>query len=189
MAKGKKSSLKSALSSQQSRLKKKEEAAQAAKIAEKSANSHNKNNKAKGRAAPRRPSTLPFSPTDRILLIGEGNFSFTRALVFHPPPSLAFLPPQNVTATAYDSEDACFEKYPDARTIVDALRERGVEVLFGVDATKLEKCTPLKGRQWDRIVWNFPHAGEMVCSLYLRARTTAALLALLLVYILICLRV
>jgi 25S rRNA (uracil2634-N3)-methyltransferase len=51
-------------------------------------------------------------------------------------------------------------KYPDAQIIVQGLREKGVEVLFDVDATKLEKVSALKGRKWDRIVWNFPHAGE-----------------------------
>jgi len=34
------------------------------------------------------------------------------------------------------------------------------EVLFGIDATKLQKHPVLKGRRWDRIVWNFPHAGK-----------------------------
>lgn len=157
MAKGKKTSLKTALSSQQSRLKKKQEAALAAQAAEKSKKGPQP--KGKGKAIAQR-STIPFKPTDRILCIGEGNFSFTRALVCYPPSSLEFMPPSNVTATAYDSEDGCYAKYPDAAEIVAELRDKGVEVVFGVDATKLEKCSPLKGRKWDRIVWNFPHAGK-----------------------------
>ncbi|KAH9837335.1 uncharacterized protein C8Q71DRAFT_796689 [Rhodofomes roseus] len=154
--KGKKTSLKASLSSQQSRLKKKQEAAHAEQIdkAKQSARA-----KGKAKALPPRP-TIPFEPTDRILLIGEGNFSFARALVFDAPSALEFLPPGNVTATAYDSEDDCYSKYPDAPEVVATLRKKGVQVIFNVDATRLEKHTALKGTKWDKIVWNFPHAGR-----------------------------
>jgi 25S rRNA (uracil2634-N3)-methyltransferase len=158
MAKGKKSSLKSTLQSQQSRLKSKQRAEHAAQVAQQNST---KNQQSKGkRKAPPLPSTIPFKPTDRILLIGEGNFSFARALTFNPPAAVENLPPGNVTATTFDAEEDCYVKYLDAQIIVQELRENGVEVLFGVDATKLEKVSALKGRKWDRIVWNFPHAGE-----------------------------
>ena len=159
---GKKGSLKAALSSQQSRLKKRQEAAQAIQHAERMAKAGS-SGKGKGKAADAPPPariTIPFRATDKILLIGEGNFSFTRALVCSPPASLEFLPPSNVTATAYDTEEECCAKYLDAAEIISSLREKGVEVVFSVDATKLEKCAPLRGRKFDRIVWNFPHAGE-----------------------------
>ncbi|KAI8981162.1 hypothetical protein BD414DRAFT_491849 [Trametes punicea] len=157
MAKGgKKTSLKAALASQQTRLKKKQEAAHAAQHAERMKASVQSRGKGK---APLRP-TIPFVPTDNILLVGEGNFSFTRALVQHPPNDLQFLPPSNITATAYDTEEECYAKYPEARDIVAGLREKGVEVLFHVDATKLGKCSSIRGRKYDRIVWNFPHAGK-----------------------------
>jgi 25S rRNA (uracil2634-N3)-methyltransferase len=55
------------------------------------------------------------------------------------------------------------EKYPDAEVKIQVLRAKGVQVFFGIDATKFEKHTVLKGRKWDRVVWNFPHAGS-VCS-------------------------
>ncbi|KAH9858305.1 hypothetical protein C2E23DRAFT_865206 [Lenzites betulinus] len=159
MAKGgKKSSLKVALASQQTRLKKKQEVAHASQHAERMKASSLAKAKAKGKA-PLRP-TVPFTATDNILLIGEGNFSFARSLVFDPPEVLEFLPSSNVTATAYDSEEDCYAKYPDAREIVASLRGKGVTVAFGVDATKLEKCSALKGRTFDRIMWNFPHAGK-----------------------------
>ncbi|KZT08590.1 uncharacterized protein LAESUDRAFT_723465 [Laetiporus sulphureus 93-53] len=157
---GKKTSLKAALSSQQTRLKKKQEAAHAADLINKATQSKAKG---KAKATPLRP-TIPFHSTDRILLIGEGNFSFAHALVADPPANLEYLPGANVTATAYDTEVECYGKYPDAAGIVNVLRERGMEVLFGVDATKLEKCAALKGRRWDRIVWNFPHAGKGIAD-------------------------
>jgi 25S rRNA (uracil2634-N3)-methyltransferase len=157
MAKGKKVSLKAALSSAQTRLKKKERAAALAV-----------NHRAKGlggkstakTANPRRSTTIPFRASDSILLIGEGNFSFAVALSQHPPTPLDHLPSANIVATAYDTEEECYSKYPDAEQNVRVLREKGAQVLFSVNATRLERTSALKGRAFDRIVWNFPHAGE-----------------------------
>ncbi|KIM47698.1 hypothetical protein M413DRAFT_15831 [Hebeloma cylindrosporum] len=120
--------------------------------------------KKKANTAPLRRPTIPFRPTDKILLIGEGNFSFARALVESPPADLRFLPPTNVTATAYDTEKECCEKYPEAGPIISFLRTKGVEVIFGVDGTRLEKHHALKGRKWNRICWNFPHAGKGIAD-------------------------
>lgn len=161
MAKGgKKNSLKAALSSQQSRLKKKQEVAQAVQHAERARSGPQSKGKRKAAPPSHIRTTIPFNSTDNILLIGEGNFSFARALVLSPPETLQFLPPSNVTATTYDTEEECCSKYPDAAEIIAALREKGVQLIFGVDATKLDKCPPLRGRVFDRVVWNFPHAGK-----------------------------
>ncbi|KIJ66423.1 hypothetical protein HYDPIDRAFT_174520 [Hydnomerulius pinastri MD-312] len=155
MGNGRKASLKATLQSQQSRLKAKQKAAHAAEVAEQ----RKQIGSGKGKA-PARQMTIPFKPTDKILLIGEGNFSFAHALLVDPPPALQHLPSANVTATSYDSEEECISKYPDAKEIIEGLKQRGAEVLFGIDATKLQKYPVLKGRRWDRIVWNFPHAGK-----------------------------
>jgi 25S rRNA (uracil2634-N3)-methyltransferase len=157
MVKSKKTSLKAALSSTQARLKEKKKAESAATQA-----FENRGAKAKAKAKTRNPrrSTIPFNVSDNILLIGEGNFSFAVALLRHPPTPLEHLPPANVIATAFDTEEECYAKYPDAEACVRVLREKGAQVLFGIDATKLEKTSALKGRTFDRIVWNFPHAGE-----------------------------
>jgi 25S rRNA (uracil2634-N3)-methyltransferase len=148
----KKASLKAALSSTQARLKKR-----------KQANDSATHQRAKGvttKGQTLRRSTIPFKAVDKILLVGEGNFSFAVALLQHPPTPLDHLPPANVVATAFDTEEECYTKYPDAEQNVRALREKGVQVLFGVDAARLEKTSALKGKVFDRIVWNFPHAGE-----------------------------
>lgn len=150
----KKSSLQMALLNQQSRLKQKAQIAQAAKSNEKA--------KAAKKQTGKKVATIPFAPTDKILLIGEGNFSFAYALAVNPPVQLQHLPPQNITATAHDIEEECFAKYADAKEKIDALRSKGVNVIFGVDATKLEKVPQLKGKRWNKIVWNFPHAGQCV---------------------------
>ncbi|KAF8963945.1 hypothetical protein BDZ97DRAFT_1818700 [Flammula alnicola] len=167
--------LKAALQSQQSRLKAREKVSQAAQAADlKSRSKKGQQPSGHGNRKPtadvkgkkkvvsgssRRP-TIPFKPSDKILLIGEGNFSFARALVENAPAELRLLPPGSITATAYDTEKECFEKYPEAEAVVSLLRIKGVEVLFGVDGTRLEKHPALKGRRWDRICWNFPHAGK-----------------------------
>lgn len=152
---GKKASLKATLQSQQSRLKAKQKAVHAAQVAEQRGK-HRKSGKSN------LPPTIPFTPTDTILLIGEGNFSFARALLVDAPAGLEHLPPAAVTATSYDSEEDCYAKYPDAKEIIETVRRRGAQVLFNVDATRLHKYPAFKGRRWDRIVWNFPHAGKSI---------------------------
>ena len=168
-------SLKSALSRQQVRLTKKakDKAQEAALIHEKTkSRGKGKNDKGKEKANPTdvttrilKSSTIPFRTTDTILLVGEGNFSFAAALFKHP--ALEHLPSSNITATAYDTEEDCINKYPDAKENIDFLKERGAQVLFGVDATALEKCKSLKGKRFDRVVWNFPHAGKFPSFRYL----------------------
>ncbi|KAF4612296.1 hypothetical protein D9613_004073 [Agrocybe pediades] len=173
--------LKGALQAQQSRLKAKQKISHAAQVAEQKSTrkkgqasiaattaraGSSKDVKGKGKATPGSSSrpTIPFSPTDKILLIGEGNFSYALSMVQDAPVQLATMPPSNLCATAYDTEEECYAKYPEAQAIVSSLKEKGVQVLFGVDGTALEKNSRLKGRRWDKIVWNFPHAGKGIAD-------------------------
>ena len=166
-------SLKAALKSQQSRLKANKQLLHATQVAEHKIRTQGQRSttkvtasslkgKAKQSVRPSRRPTIPFKSTDSVLLIGEGNFSFACALIQSPALELG-LPPNNITATAYDSEEECYEKYPEARLIVSNLRLSGMEILFNIDGTCLEKNSALKARRWDRVVWNFPHAGELPC--------------------------
>ncbi|RKO93962.1 hypothetical protein BDK51DRAFT_19525, partial [Blyttiomyces helicus] len=82
-----------------------------------------------------------------------GNFSFSSALLTRLHGASA------LTATSYDPEPVALQKYPDLDAHVSAVREMGGTVLFGVDATELEKCKPLRGMLFDKIVFNFPHVG------------------------------
>jgi 25S rRNA (uracil2634-N3)-methyltransferase len=166
-----KGSLKSALQAQQSRLEKKQKALQAAQVAEQKYAKKKANGKSSSNSNHTSPhttqQTIPFRPTDKVLLVGEGNFSFTRALVRLYQNEAAggsgctiFMPPANITATAYDSDEVCYAKYPGSKEIVEEVRKTGVQVFFNVDATRLDKATPLKGKRFDKVIWNFPHAGE-----------------------------
>ena len=169
---GKGRGLEAALQSQQHRLKAKEKLSHAKQIAKDKLRRRGKpvaqsslisetSLQGKKKAFSSRNPTIPFNPLDRILLVGEGNFSFTRALIEHPP-TVESLAPENITATAHDTEEECYDKYPECLAIITFLRDQGVEVIFGVDATNLERHPLLKGRNWDRIVWNFPHAGAFL---------------------------
>ncbi|KAG8996718.1 hypothetical protein FRB94_011551 [Tulasnella sp. JGI-2019a] len=113
--------------------------------------------------------TIPFEKDDRILLIGEGNFSFALSLLTHHLPANTRLAAQNLTATSFDTEPEIHRKYPqDAATNVEALRKAGVNVLCSVDATKLAANKDIKlllketnggENGWNKVVFNFPHAG------------------------------
>ncbi|ORX98055.1 hypothetical protein K493DRAFT_406721 [Basidiobolus meristosporus CBS 931.73] len=96
---------------------------------------------------------FPFSIEDTILLIGEGNFSFARAL------GNLLGTGSSIIATCLDSEEVLKTKYDDAEKLMAEFKEAGGVVLFEVDGTKLDKLKEIKGKRFTRIVFNFPHAG------------------------------
>ncbi|CAG8786103.1 11426_t:CDS:2, partial [Racocetra fulgida] len=96
----------------------------------------------------------PYHPDDYILLVGEGNFSFARTLaesILHTG--------HKIIATSYDTKEILTKKYDDAQSNINIFTECGGQVLYQVDATKLENCKELKNKRFDKIVFNFPHAG------------------------------
>lgn len=115
---------------------------------------------------PQQAPTIPFDPQDRILLVGEGDFSFTLSLYTHHNCT-------SLIATCYDNAATLAEKYPQSgahiRKLEDAPRDvgeqRDIKVLYGVDATKLGKCGAAGGGKvvrkggFDRVMFNFPHVG------------------------------
>lgn len=94
-----------------------------------------------------------YAGGERILLVGEGNFSFAHALCKHLGSGAG------VYATCLDSEAELKEKYADApRCKKEIEEELGGTVLTGVDATRLHKVKEFKGA-FRKIVFNFPHLG------------------------------
>ncbi|KAM9079259.1 ferredoxin-fold anticodon-binding domain-containing protein 1 isoform 2-T2 [Megaptera novaeangliae] len=89
----------------------------------------------------------------RLLLVGEGNFSFAAALSENLDPSTS------ITATCLHCP-ADSARDPLARENLQRLRERGTEVRFGVDCTQLVDAFELQDREFDRIYFNFPHCGR-----------------------------
>ena len=63
-----------------------------------------------------------------------------------------------MVATSYDPEQTVLT-YRDAPSHIAALRDRGVEVYHGVDATRLCAHPVIGSRTFHQIVFNFPHTG------------------------------
>lgn len=55
--------------------------------------------------------------------------------------------------------DDVVRKYKNARSNLETLKRLGASLLHGVDATKLHFHPDLHFRRFDRIIFNFPHAG------------------------------
>ncbi|XP_006151045.1 alpha-1,2-mannosyltransferase ALG9 isoform X4 [Tupaia chinensis] len=89
----------------------------------------------------------------RLLMVGEGNFSFAAAL------SETLDPCTCLTATCLQSP-ADLTGDLVAQENLQRLRERGAEVRFGVDCTQLADVFGMHHREFDRIYFNFPHCGR-----------------------------
>ncbi|GLJ08338.1 hypothetical protein SUGI_0086710 [Cryptomeria japonica] len=105
----------------------------------------------------RRPTVerrlMHYSSLQSILLVGEGNFSFSSAL------ATAFKSAKNIVASTFDSKAKVMRVYDTARNSVGNLKSRGASVLYKVDAARLHEIEDLSARTFDRIVFNLPHAG------------------------------
>ena len=102
------------------------------------------------------PRLRPTYDTERtILLLGEGDFSFTKALLdHHLDPNTS-----HVIATTLDSEEITVEKYPNAQDTLTYLRDHDIDVLFNIDATRLASYKKLHKFTFGRVIFNFPHSG------------------------------
>ncbi|BGP33092.1 hypothetical protein JCM10296v2_004881 [Rhodotorula toruloides] len=152
----------------------------------------------------RRVGIQPFRRGERILLVGEGNFSFSHSLLLPHSTATAsssslptpqpLITPSLLLCTSYDSPTVASSKYPDLDTHISALREAGATVLFGIDATRLEDFKEVrefcgmgakgKGKEreeegkagFDKIVFNFPHVGQGIADQTRNVRANQTLL-------------
>ncbi|KAK3258846.1 hypothetical protein CYMTET_32128 [Cymbomonas tetramitiformis] len=97
------------------------------------------------------PPQVPYNAERRILVVGDGDLSFSHSLVADHGCT-------NLTASSVLSQTKLFELHPQARLTVQILEAVGARVLYEIDAT----CLPcsLRDGNYDTIVWNFPHAAE-----------------------------
>ena len=65
----------------------------------------------------------------------------------------------SIHAIAFFVSDDVVTRYKNARLNLTILNGLGASVLHGVDATKMKYHTDLHMRKFDRIIFNFPHAG------------------------------
>ncbi|VVB00146.1 unnamed protein product [Arabis nemorensis] len=94
-----------------------------------------------------------YSSNHQLLLVGEGDFSFSCSL------ATRFGSASNICASSLDSYDDVVKKYEKARSNLHTLKRLGAFLLHGVDATKLQRDPDLNCRRFDRVIFNFPHAG------------------------------
>ncbi|KAL6999081.1 25S rRNA (uracil2634-N3)-methyltransferase [Sarracenia purpurea var. burkii] len=94
-----------------------------------------------------------YSSCQKILLVGEGDFSFSASL------AVAFGSAHNMIATSLNSEGFLSSNYKSAMSNIQILRSRGAKVMHDVDATQMANSFLFQGMTFDRIVFNFPHAG------------------------------
>ena len=125
---------------------------------------------------------IPFETYDHILLVGEGDFSFTRALVLEHGCA-------NVTGTSFDSASEVHTKYPTFEPIHAELSALTPPVPFhhSIDATKLASYKALRTSPdasssdewsgWDTVAFMFPHTGGLSTDVNRQVRANQALLS------------
>jgi 25S rRNA (uracil2634-N3)-methyltransferase len=82
----------------------------------------------------------------RILTIGDGDLSFSNALLSHQPSAL--------TATVYDSHETMSGKYGD--NFYQQLDANNISVLFEFDVTNPSSWNGLKKHSFDLVIFQFP---------------------------------
>ncbi|XP_041656513.1 ferredoxin-fold anticodon-binding domain-containing protein 1 [Cheilinus undulatus] len=95
-----------------------------------------------------------MTPPMSVLLVGEGNFSFSASVS-----QLYSKSETSVTATCLQRQEEAL-RHEGAATNIQIIKDSGGTVLFEVDCTKLGECASLQGRVFDRVVFNFPHCGR-----------------------------
>ena len=110
--------------------------------------------KPKPQSTPR--DAVRYAASQRILVVGDGDMSFSWGLVQHVGGSGS-----SIIASTLDSRAGMEHKYPDKAARNRArLLAAGCSVLHGVDATKLQLRKEFEAVRFDRIVFNFPHSGQ-----------------------------
>ncbi|XP_069578039.1 ferredoxin-fold anticodon-binding domain-containing protein 1 [Brachyistius frenatus] len=95
-----------------------------------------------------------MSPSRSILLVGEGNFSFSASA------SQRYCETgTSITASCLQHQEEAL-RHEGAAENIQTIKDAGGAVHFEVDCTKLGECASLQGRVFDRVVFNFPHCGR-----------------------------
>ncbi|KAF3925879.1 hypothetical protein ABW20_dc0104318 [Dactylellina cionopaga] len=136
---------------------------------------NNKKNGAKPSAKPHpnlnSKPIVPFTPTSNLLLVGEGDFSFTHSLIKTPHVA----PSTILTTSTNESEAITLEKYPQSEDTLNAIREAKHRLFFNVDVTK-SYPKGIRTRTYDAIIFNFPHTGGLTTAVDRQIRANQELL-------------
>ncbi|XP_039119346.1 uncharacterized protein LOC120255613 [Dioscorea cayenensis subsp. rotundata] len=101
-----------------------------------------------------------YTSSQRILLVGEGDFSFSLCL------ARAFGSANNMVATSLDSQATLLKNYKLAEVHLQKLKELNCLVLHEIDVKTMHEHDVLKDMKFDRIIYNFPHAAAAVEATY-----------------------
>lgn len=104
--------------------------------------------------APSDPAEMPYRAGARVLVLGDGDFSWSRALA-------GIRGGEGIVATVFDSEEDACRKYGELfKTNAQQLALAGATVLCSIDATSVDSCERLTEwrESFDNVVFNFPHA-------------------------------
>jgi Domain of unknown function (DUF2431) len=95
-----------------------------------------------------------------LLILGDGNFSFSLALAKNLKRYVEFLGFKddqiNMTLTSFDSRAQLLKKYHDFKDILPQLLSLPVQLLHGINAWELSTHFD---KNFDLIMWNHPHLG------------------------------
>ncbi|KAI4151918.1 MAG: hypothetical protein LQ340_003213, partial [Diploschistes diacapsis] len=131
------------------------------------------------KSKPKPPSTpLPLSPSSKILLCGEGSFTFSLSLATHHGCT-------RLTATTLETGGSLAAKHPSAgAATIPALLAASPHnrVLYGIDATRLGLphvpcAAPIFRARgtYDAVWFNFPHVGGRSTDVNRQVRANQAL--------------
>ncbi|TGZ81083.1 hypothetical protein EX30DRAFT_341055 [Ascodesmis nigricans] len=120
------------------------------------------------------PPLNPFPPNTDVLLVGEGDLSFSHLLATAP----RGLRVKTLIATTFDSRDELERKYPStapgyiadlsslspsssscSSSSLSSSPTTTVTLLHSIDATRLSSSKAIKSRKYDVIGFLFPHIG------------------------------
>ncbi|KAG7538112.1 hypothetical protein ISN44_As13g019300 [Arabidopsis suecica] len=94
-----------------------------------------------------------YNNKQKILLIGEGDFSFSLSL------ARAFGSATNLTATSLDTQGELERKFKNGKANVEELERLGCSVVYGVNVHSMTTKPSVGSALYDRVIFNFPHAG------------------------------
>lgn len=103
------------------------------------------------------PPLIPFTKSDKILFVGEGNFSFAASCIENHLEH-----GEDVLATSLDDEETVHDKYAAAKQHIETIVDCCGRVQYGVDGCKLSHT--LRGQSFDVIVFCFPHVAAGIAD-------------------------
>ncbi|KAG7606254.1 hypothetical protein ISN45_At05g051860 [Arabidopsis thaliana x Arabidopsis arenosa] len=92
-----------------------------------------------------------YTNKQKILLVGEGDFSFSLSL------ARAFGSASNLTATSLDTQGELEQKFKNGKANVEELERLGCSVVYGVNVHSMITKPSVGGSAiYDRVIFNFP---------------------------------